>query len=140
MAARKSAGETGGAKKGGRKYATAEALAAKCEEYFTTCDDQGKLYGEAGLALYLGVVRDTLRKWYDGTDCPDLQETVQMAYLRIQSQAESDPAYMEKGMVTKAIFLLKQPRFGGFQDKIEAKTDIAVNVKMGSGMDESDFK
>lgn len=125
---------------GKRKYANAAALQKKCDEYFAKCDEEGKLYGEAGLALHLGVMLATLRKWYDGTDCPDLQETVQMAYLRIQSQTESDPAYMEKGMVTKAIFLMKQPRLGGYQDKIEAKTDIAVNVKMGSNVDESDFK
>ena len=125
---------------GNRKYKTAAALQAKCDEYFAKCDADGKLYGEAGLALHLGVVLSTLRKWYDGTDCADLQETVQMAYLRIQSQTESDPTYMEKGMVTKAIFLMKQPRLGGYQDKIEAKTDISVNVKMGSNVDESDFK
>ena len=83
---------------------------------------------------------DTLRKWYDGKDCSDYQEIVQTAYLRIQSQLESDPTYMMKGMVTKAIFMMKQPRFGGYQDKIEAKTDIAVNVKMGSNVDASDFK
>ena len=123
-----------------RKYATAEALEEKCNEYFAKCDKDGCLYGEAGLALHLGVKLDTLRKWYDGKDCTDYQEIVQMAYLRIQSQLESDPTYMMKGMVTKAIFLMKQPRFGGYQDKIEAKTDIAVNVKMGSNVDASDFK
>lgn len=127
-------------KNANRKYANAAALQKKCDEYFAQCDEEGKLYGEAGLALHLGVMLATLRKWYDGTDCPDLQETVQMAYLRIQSQTESDPAYMMKGMVTKAIFLMKQPRLGGYQDKIEAKTDISVNVKMGSNVDESDFK
>lgn len=126
--------------KGNRKYADAAALQKKCDRYFAQCDAEGKLYGEAGLALSLGVMLGTLRRWYDGTDCPDLQETVQMAYLRIQSQAESDPAYTEKGMVTKAIFLLKQPRFGAYQDKIEAKTDISVNVKMGKNIDESDFR
>lgn len=125
---------------GQRKFATAAELRAKCEEYFAKCDKAGKLYGEAGLALHLGVVLATLRKWYDGTDCPDLQDTVQMAYLRIQSQTESDPAYMEKGMVTKAIFLMKQPRLGGYQDKIEAKADIAVNVQMGANTDKSDFE
>lgn len=123
-----------------RKYATAEALEEKCDEYFAACDADGKLYGEAGLALHLGVKLETLRKWYDGKDCADYQDTVQKAYMRIQSQLESDTTYMMKGMVTKAIFLMKQPRFGGYQDKIEAKTDIAVNVKMGSNVDESDFK
>ena len=123
-----------------RKYATAEALQDRCEDYFAKCDANRILYGEAGLALHLGVKLDTLRKWYDGKDCSDYQEIVQMAYLRIQSQLESDPTYMMKGMVTKAIFMMKQPRFGGYQDKIEAKTDIAVNVKMGSNVDASDFK
>ena len=123
-----------------RKYATAEALQDRCEDYFAKCDANRILYGEAGLALHLGVKLDTLRKWYDGKDCSDYQDIVQMAYLRIQSQFESEPAYMEKGMVTKAIFMMKQPRFGGYQDKIEAKTDIAVNVKMGSNVDASDFK
>jgi hypothetical protein len=63
-----------------------------------------------------------------------------MADLRIQDQLESDPTYMQKGMVTKAIFMLKQPQFGGYQDKIEAKADLAVNVKMGKNVDESDFQ
>lgn len=125
---------------GKRKYKTAAELQTKCDEYFAQCDEEGKLYGEAGLALHLGVMLATLRKWYDGTDCPDLQETVQKAYLRIQSQVESDPTYMMKGMVTKAIFLMKQPRLGGYQDKIEAKADIAVNVQMGSNTEKSDFE
>lgn len=125
---------------GTQKYATAEELSAKCEEYFRKCDKKGKLYGEAGLALHLDVTLVTLRKWYDGERCPELQDAAQKAYLRIQEQTESDPAYMEKGMVTKAIFLMKQPRLGGYQDKIESKQDIAVNVKMGKNVDESDFK
>ena len=123
-----------------RKCGTAEGLEEKCNEYFAKCDKDGHLYGEAGLALHLGVKLDTLRKWYDGKNCSNYQDIVQMPYLRIQSQFESEPAYMEKGMVTKAIFMMKQPRFGGYQDKIEAKTDIAVNVKMGSNVDASDFK
>ena len=43
-------------------------------------------------------------------------------------------------MGTRAIFLLKQPRFGGYQDKIEAKQDISVNVNMGKNMDKSDWE
>ena len=123
-----------------RKYANADALQEKCDEYFAKCDAEGKLYGEAGLALHLGVRLRTLRKWYDGKDCTDYQDTVQRAYMRIQSQLESDGTYMMKGMVTKAIFLMKQPRFGGYQDKIEARTDTTVKIIHGSSMDESDFK
>lgn len=125
---------------GERKFKDAKALQAKCDEYFKKCDKDGSLYGEAGLALYLGVTLSALRSWYEGERCQDLQETIQMAYLRIQSQLESGWQYQEKGMVTKAIFMMKQPRFGGYQDKVEAKQDISVNVKMGKNTDESDFK
>lgn len=123
-----------------RKYATAAELQAKCDEYFRECDESLRLYGEAGLALHLGVTLKTLHNWYDGERCPDLQETIQMAYLRIQEQIESDPAYAEKGMVTKSIFLMKQTRLGGKQDKVEAKQEISVNVKMGDNVEASDFK
>lgn len=123
-----------------QEYATAEALKTKCEAYFSQCDEDCVLYGEAGLALYLNVTIKTLRRWYDGERHEDFQDTVQMAFLRIQNQIETDPRYQEKGMVTRGIFLNKQPRFGGYQDKVEARQDISVNVNMGKGMDESDFK
>ena len=84
---------------GQRDYATADLLKAKCDEYFRTCDEDGALYGEAGLALHLNVTIETLRRWYDGKRCPDFQETAQMAYLRIQNQIETDPRYQEKGMM-----------------------------------------
>lgn len=125
---------------GRRDYATADLLKAKCDEYFKECDRDTVLYGEAGLALYLSVTIETLRRWYDGKRCADFQEVVQMAYLRIQNQIETDPRYQEKGMVTRGIFLNKQPRFGGYQDRAEARQDLTVNVKMGKGMDESDFR
>ena len=138
--ARRAAAKDAGKKRGGRKYATAADLQAKIDEYFNQCDENCVLYGEAGLARHLGVILATLRKWYDGTDCADLQEAVQLAYLRIQEQVETDPRYQEKGMVTRGIFLQKQPRFGGYQDRIEARQNIAVNVKMGANVDASDFQ
>ena len=123
------------------RFKSPEEFQQAADAYFEGCDQAGKLYGEAGLALALGVTLVSLRRWYDGKSCPELRESVQRAYLRIQDQIETHIAYMEKGgMATKAIFLLKQPRFGGYQDKIEAKQDLAVNVKFGGGMNETDFK
>ena len=116
---------------------------AAADAYFDACDraTPPKLYGEAGLALALGVKLGTLRDWYDGRYRTELQDAVQTAYLRIQDQIETNEAYREKGgMATKAIFLLKQPRFGGYQDRIEAKSDMTVNIRHGKDMDDSDFK
>jgi len=123
------------------RYKTGEELEAAAGAYFDRCDAEGKLYGEAGLALGLGVTLGELRRWYDGAGRPELREAVQRAYLRIQDQIETGAAYMERGgMATRALFLLKQARYGGYQERAEAKQDMTVTVKLGSGMDESDFK
>lgn len=121
------------------KFKSAEELETAINRYFDSCDAEDKLYSEAGLCLALYVSKITLQAWYDGKRSPAWQPLIQRAYLRIEEQIATDPRYQEKGMVTRGIFLNKQVRFGGYQDRIEARQDIAVNVKMGSGMDESDF-
>lgn len=130
-------------------FPTADDFTRAANRYFDQCDDEGVLYGEAGLCLGLSQFNDkgknvtlgTLRSWYDGDSCAWLQEAVQMAYLRIQAQIEHDPRYQEKGgIATRAIFLQKQARFGGYQDKIESKNDSTVRILFGNGVDESDFK
>ena len=61
-------------------------------------------------------------------------------FQRIQEQIDTSPIYQEKGMVTRGIFLNKQKRLGGYQDKQETRQDISVNVTFGDGVDASDFK
>jgi len=130
-------------------FPTVEEFDEAVAKYFDECDASETLYGEAGLCLALSkynakgkvVTLSTLRKWYDGESCSWLQDSVQMAYLRIQQQIETDPRYREKGgMATRAIFLQKQSRFGGYQDKQEVKNDSTVKIIFGEGMNESDFK
>lgn len=132
-----------------RIFPTPEEFTEAANGYFDDCDARDEIYGEAGLCLWLSehnpknatVTLSTLRNWYDGRSNKAIQDAVQMAYLRIQRQIESDPRYREKGgMATRAIFLQKQPRFGGYQDKIENKTDTTVRIIHGDNMDESDFK
>lgn len=130
-------------------FPTAEEFVAAADGYFSECDTRHTLYGEAGLCLYLSkhnakgrtVTLRALRSWYDGDKCEHLQDAVQAVYLRIQAQIETDPRYQEKGgMTTKAIFLMKQARLGGYQDKTEQKTDTTVTIVHGSTMDGSDFE
>ena len=117
-------------------------------DYFDECDRKNLLYGEAGLALYLSdhnlaqrfVSVKTLRGWVDGVSCPHLTDAAGRAYTRIQAQIESDPRYQVKGMVTRSIFLNKQERFGGYQDKTEAKNDTTLRLLFGDGMDKSDYE
>lgn len=129
-------------------FETAEEFRSLACGYFDRCDEEGLLYGEAGLCLYLTehnakgrVVRlDMLRNWYDGTYSPHLQDAVQEAYLRIQSQIETDPRYQEKAMSAKGIFLSKQARFGAYQDKIEQKQNTTIRIVHDAGVDASDFE
>lgn len=121
------------------KFKTAEELQEKLDAYFADCDEQRKLYSEVGMALFLKVSLITLDQWWRGTRCPYLQETIRMAYTRIAEQIATDPRYNERQMVSYRIFLLKQEKFGGYQDRVEAKNDLTVNVKMGANMEESDF-
>lgn len=132
-------------------FETAEEFSKAAQAYFDEADRDGRLYGEAGLCLGLSrfnpkggsVSIPTLRRWYDkgSESCPGLQEAVQMAYLRIQEQIETSPVYMEKsGMNTRALFLLKQRRFGGYQEKPEAKSDVKLEISFGKNMDQSDFE
>ena len=122
-----------------RKYANADELREAVNGYFADCDARHALYGEAGLALWLDVSLETLHSWCDGKYAVDLQPEIQRAYLKIQNQVETDPAYQDKSLSARAIFLMKQMRYGGKVDKVEAKNDISVKVKMGKGMDSSDF-
>lgn len=130
-------------------FETVEDFQQAAEKYFAAADEKNELYGEAGLCLGLSkfnrkgrnVSLTTLRKWYDGDACAYLQEAVQMAYLRIQAQIESDPRYGGKsGMTTRAIFLQRQTRLGGYQDKQESRNDVNLNVTFGKNMDKSDFE
>lgn len=130
-------------------FETAEEFTRAADGYFAHCDGLGTLYGEAGLCLWLTthnpkgrpVTERALREWYDGKHCPYLQEAVQLAYLRIREQIETDPRYQDKGgMTSKAIFLMKQPRLGGYTDKPDQKSDVTVTILHGATVDGSDFE
>ena len=129
-------------------FETAEAFQLAADAYFDECDAEYKLYGEAGLCLGLTkygpkkqvVTLRALRSWHDGESCEWLKDAVQQAYLRIAAQVESDERYQQKSMSARGIFLQKQARFGGYQDKQETKNDTTVHIVFGNGSDESDYK
>ena len=137
--AKKTAGEPKEKKRAGAppKYATAEALQEKLDAYFAKCEEDGIVPEEFSLGVYLGVSLMTLDNWYNGRRCEYLQETIQMAYMRM-SAAAVQMAYRNP-KAPMPIFALKQHRYGGYQDKVEAKAEVKVSVKMGENMEASDF-
>ena len=110
------------------------------DRYFADCDAAGELYSPAGLALALDLERKELHDVWAGKVCAPGREAISRAFLKIQHQIETHPAYMEKSMVRKAEFMLKQDWLGGYREKAEVSGDFSVNVTMGKGMDAEDFK
>lgn len=129
-------------------FPTAEDFTEAAEEYFADCDGKGELYGEAGLCLALSrrsangrpVTLGELRDWWDGEACPHLKDAARVAYLRIQDQIERDPRFQKSGMTSKAVFLLKQERLGGYADKGEQKAKARVTITYEGSMDETDLE
>ncbi len=117
-------------------FKTAAELETAVVGYFDKCDRKDEKYSEAGLCLWLSshnrknrnVTLQTLHYWYDGDACEYLQETVQMAYLRIQHQIETDPRYDDKAMTAYRIFLEKQQRLGGKTDKQEVNNNVKFEL------------
>lgn len=135
----------------------------KSEAYFDRQDEEGLAYSEAGLANCMGWTLARLQRYYDYNNGKDdeaieaqvdafedggevtaavsvMSYYVRLAYQRIQEQIDTSPIYQEKGMVTRGIFLNKQVRLGGYQDKFEQKQDISVNVTFGDGADADCWK
>lgn len=116
-----------------RSWKDPAALRRRYQRYFDQCDQDGRLYGEAGLALALEVSRETLRDWYDGRAGPGFQEEVRRAYLIIRRQLESDPRCVDKSRTKDMLRQL-------YPDGREARGGGSVSVVMGRDMDESDFQ
>ncbi len=141
-----------------------KAFLKQSEEYFDVQDRLEQAYSEAGLANAMRWTVQRLQGYYDYNDGREAEVVeaqveafeagneeiddprcvmsyyVRLAYQRIQEQIDTSPIYQEKGMVTRGIFLNKQKRLGGYQDKQETRHDISVNVTFGDGVDASDFK
>ncbi len=113
----------------------AATFARRAEAYFTGADEAGDFYGEAALALATDMSLQELRAAYDGGEDTALTAAVRRAYLRIQAQIESSRRYADRGLNSRATFLLKQPRFGGYCEKNEGG-EVTLKVIWGKGMDE----
>ncbi len=130
-------------------FATAEDFEQAADRYFEDCDVTGERYTIPGLLIALKkygpkhqtVRRDVLQKWFNGEACEWLQSAVHDACQRIEQQIETDARYMEKGMTTYAIFMLKQKMLGGLTDsEKQDKQKVEVVIKHDNSVEESDFQ
>lgn len=131
---------------------TAADLNERVNAYFMRVQKTKEVACEQGLAKFLDITTLELQSWWDGNfgengsdriakgEEEAVQLEIRKAYDNIMFEAQQ--LVVEKG--TKAIgwvnFLLKQPRFGGYQDKITQKVDTTVKIVHSPTVEESDFQ
>lgn len=110
------------------KYKTAIALKKRIDMYFKLCDDNGVPYTLSGLALALGMTRETLLR-YETYEYYGFGDIVGKAKTRIENFAEQR-LFGNKNCIG-AIFALKN-NFPGWIEKQETK----VTGPLGSILDQ----
>ena len=105
------------------KYKTAEELEQKIEEYFSACYQTKRPYTMSGLALFLGLSTQQLRRYekdYGDTEYADL---IIWAKQRVEEYAEK--SLYENGKSSGAKFVLEN-NFGW-----SSKQDVNVSAEVG---------
>jgi hypothetical protein len=102
------------------KYENVEDMEKAIEEYFMRCDTDGLPYTVSGLALALGMTRETLLR-YEEKD--SFSDTIKRAKQKIEEYVET--RLFVSGIATGVIFNLKN-NFG-WKDKQEIEQSGELN-------------
>ena len=115
------------------KYENVEDMEKAIEEYFMRCDTGGLPYTVSGLALALGMTRETLLR-YEEKD--SFSDTIKRAKQKIEEYVET--RLFVSGIATGVIFNLKN-NFG-WKDKQEieqsGEMNNTVTVKFSGDVEE----
>lgn len=93
----------------------AEDLEAEVNAYLNQCLEDGKRATKPGLAVHLGISTSTYDKWIKAQD---KQHKKHAQILKRAEMVMSDRLQQENSAM--AIFLTKQPCYGGLTDKQES--------------------
>lgn len=105
-----------------------EALEGFCAAYFEKCEKDEKNPTKPGLAVYLGISVDTYDRWAKNEDGRHAKHA---AVLKKAEAIMSDLLQQRKD--TMALFLLKQPCYGGYADKQPEDSNQILHVKVTFG-------
>ena len=97
---------------------TGEELLEKVQEYLKLCEDNNKRATKPGLAVHCGFSVDTYDNWMKNKDG---RHTKHASVLKMAEMVMSDRLQQEDKTI--ALFLLKQPCYGGLADKQEADSN-----------------
>ena len=101
------------------KYKDAKELQEKINNYFAKCDEEHRPYTICGLALFLGVHRETILNYSKREEYADI---ISAAKLRIETQLEE--SLYRLGNNSGVIFNLKNNY--GWKDTVEVKNNHSI--------------
>jgi len=107
-----------------RKY-TPETFAKAVDKYLQDCEATDTFPSEPGLLLALDITDDTLNNYREQNG---YSETIKKAQAIREQYLQKIVLSNGAKSVTGAIFLLKQPKNGGYQDKQISDGNINVNI------------
>ena len=106
------------------KY-TPESFAKAVNKYLEDCKAADTFPSEPGMLLALDISEDTLSRYKEQNGYAD---TIKKALAVREEYLQRIVLSNGAKSVTGAIFLLKQPKNGGYQDKQIADGNINVNI------------
>ena len=114
-------------------YENPRTLLRQIEAYFAACDEEGRHYTVAGLALFLGLRTRVLTDYPDAQAYPAHQKAIDYALQRIEAYT-ADKLFEGKGG-TKGFEMLMQSASGGASaqgdaDSVHALSDEEVRGRL----------
>lgn len=106
------------------------------DEYFASCQEQGKRPTAEGFAGKLGISSTTLRHWLSGENIKSNSQNDKWAVVQdsLKKCMDKITDSLQQNKDSMSIFLLKQVQYGGFIDKIQQEQSGGVEITVkGSG-------
>ena len=107
---------------------TPEELNAQCDSYFERCRAAQRLPTKPGLAVFLGISLETYDRWIKSGGRTYGRHG---AVLRRAQDRMSDELQQRKDAM--AVFLLKQPCYGGYHDKAGQYQEAGLHIRVTFG-------
>lgn len=110
------------------KFESAEEVQKKIDEYFKTCDENGKPYTVSGLAYALDTSRKVLLEYQEKDE---FSNTIKKAKARIE-QFNEELLYSKDVPTVGVIFNLKNNYDWKDKQEIEAdvNNDVTINIEL----------
>ena len=120
-------GKGRGTKKTNIRY-TPEQIDEFSKGYFAECEDEGKKPTIEGLAGFMDITSDTLLSWLNAKS--ENEKLYDPKVIEILKKAQDRMVdIIQQSSDTMSVFRLKQPRYGGYNDKLIGEGNGNIKVE-----------